>query len=63
MGSRPHIISLVFGSLALLGMLYTPWLVLVETSIEVSMGLAQKIFYYHVPSAWMMFLGFFVCFV
>ena len=44
-------------------MLYTPWLVLVETSIEAQMGLAQKIFYYHVPSAWMMYLGFLVCFI
>ncbi len=63
MGNKPHVISLVFGSLALIGMLYTPWLVLVETSIEAQMGLAQKIFYYHVPSAMMMYLGFFVCFV
>lgn len=63
MGNRPHIISLVFGSLALLGMLWTPYLVLVETSLEMQMGLAQKIFYYHVPSAWMMYLGFLICFI
>ena len=54
---------MVFGSLALIGMLYTPWLVLVQTGIEAQMGLAQKIFYYHVPSAMMMYLGFFICFI
>lgn len=63
MGKKPHNISLIFGSLALVGMLYTPRLVLVQTSIEAQMGLAQKIFYYHVPSAMMMYLGFFICFV
>ena len=63
MGNKPHIISFIFGTLAFLGMLYTPWLVLVETSIEAQMVLAQKIFYYHVPSAMMMYLGFFICFV
>src|SRR5713226_8780319 len=28
---------------------------------EATMGFVQKIFYYHVPSAWLCFLGAFVC--
>jgi heme exporter protein C len=30
---------------------------------EVTMGVVQRIFYFHVPSAWVAFLGFFVVFV
>ena len=29
---------------------------------EVTMGAVQRIFYFHVPSAWVAFLGFFVVF-
>lgn len=63
MNRRFYLFSTVFGSLALIGMLITPWMALVDSGIEQQMGVVQKIMYYHVPSAFMMYLGFFLCFV
>jgi heme exporter protein C len=62
---RPNLApwSTALACLALLGMVVTPWLALVRAGVEAQMGLAQKIMYYHVPSAFMMYAGFFVCFV
>ena len=34
-----------------------------RTPIEARMGVVQKIFYFHVPSAWLSFAGFLICFV
>src|SRR5262245_43249019 len=51
---------LVFVVLAALGLLLAPQLVL-SAPREATMGFVQKIFYYHVPSAWICFLGAFVC--
>ena len=62
-GPRLNLLSTVFGILALIGMLVTPWMALVGAGVEQQMGIVQKIMYYHVPSAFMMYLGFFVCFV
>ena len=63
MGRKPYIWSTAFGILALIGMIISPWIALVSAGIEKQMGLAQKIMYYHVPSAFMMYLGFFLTFV
>jgi heme exporter protein C len=46
--------------LAAIGLVGTPFLIL-GAPMEASMGFVQKIFYYHVPSAFMTFLGAFVC--
>lgn len=40
-----------------------PYMAFVYASVEKEMGLAQKIFYFHVSSAFTMFLGFFLVFV
>lgn len=55
---RPAYLFVV--ALAALGLLATPELILAAPR-EQSMGLVQKIFYYHVPSATMTFIGAFVC--
>ena len=63
MPQRPYILPFIFGILALICLSIAPYLVFMYAGIEKEMGLAQKIFYYHVPSAFSMFLGSFLCFV
>jgi len=47
--------------LAALGMLAAPMLIFLSAPVEREMGFVQKIFYFHVPCAWLMFLFTFVC--
>lgn len=63
MGKRPYLWTSILGALALVGMLIAPYMALVYASVEKQMGLAQKIFYFHVPSAFAMYAGFFLTFV
>ncbi|MGF1464741.1 MAG: cytochrome c biogenesis protein CcsA [Sandaracinaceae bacterium] len=37
------------------------WLIFVVAPVEARMGIVQKIFYFHVPSAYAMYLGFGLC--
>ena len=46
--------------LAIAGFMAAPFLI-AGAPYESTMGLVQKIFYYHAPSGMMMFLGAFVC--
>ena len=55
---RPYF--LVVATLAALGLLVAPQLIL-SAPREATMGFVYKIFFYHVPSATMTFLGAFVC--
>ena len=55
--------STILGAIALAGMLVAPYFALIFASVEKEQKLAQKIFYFHVPSAWVSFLGFFIVFV
>ncbi len=55
--------STILGVVALAGMLVAPYFALIYASVEKEQKLAQKIFYFHVPSAWVSFLGFFIVFV
>jgi heme exporter protein C len=53
--------GLLLGALlAAAGFLLVPWLI-VKAPIEPVMGIVQKIFYFHVPCAIMLFLSTFVC--
>src|SRR5690349_53145 len=53
-------LKLVFFSLVTLGLLsYALYMALVVAPTEATMGDVQRIFYYHVPSAWVAFLCFF----
>ena len=54
---RPWYLALA--ALAIVGLGLVPQLIL-GAPIESTMGFVQKIFYYHVPSAWLCFLGAFV---
>ena len=58
---RPYIPAFIFGILALIGLAIAPYMALMYAGMEKDMGFAQKIFYYHVPSAFMMYLSFVVC--
>jgi heme exporter protein C len=55
---RPWFIAFVV--LSALGLLAAPSLILAAPR-EATMGFVQKIFYFHVPCAWLTFLGAFVC--
>ncbi len=63
MGRRPYLWTSSLGLLALAGMLVAPYMALVYASVEKEMGLAQKIFYFHVPSAFAMYTGYFLVFI
>ena len=52
----------VFGFIAMVGIFLAHYLVFVFAPMEVEMRAVQRIFYFHVPSAWLCFLGFIVCF-
>jgi heme exporter protein C len=43
------------------GFVVAPLLIFLQAPLEREMGFVQKIFYFHVPCAWVMFLGAFVC--
>ena len=38
------------------------WQIFAVAPVEATMGIVQKIFYFHVPSAYVMYLGAAVCF-
>ncbi|NIM19144.1 MAG: cytochrome C assembly protein [Candidatus Latescibacteria bacterium] len=44
-------------------MLFAVYMVFVYAPVERTMGIVQKIFYFHVPSAWIAFLAFFCVFL
>jgi heme exporter protein C len=50
----------VLPTLVFLSMLAALWLVFVAVPTEREMGIVQRIFYFHVSSAWVAFLGFFL---
>ena len=52
----------IFSVLGLAGLFIAHYLVFIYAPMEVEMRAAQRIFYFHVPSAWLCFLGFIVCF-
>jgi heme exporter protein C len=59
--TKSPIALMVFGviTMALVGALI--WAAFFYAPVESSMGIAQKIFYFHVPSAYAMYLGFGIC--
>jgi heme exporter protein C len=53
-----RIAGLVMAVLGVLGVLGLHWMVFFYTPTEASMGIIQRIFYIHVPSAWVAFMAF-----
>lgn len=64
--SRPGPASLGFQALAAataIALVVTIGIIFFRAPVEASMGIVQKIFYFHVPAAYSMYLGATVCFV
>jgi len=59
---RDKLLSILIG-LTALAMVISLYLVFVYAPTERTMGVVQRIFYFHVPSAWVGFLAFLVAFV
>ncbi|TES92251.1 MAG: cytochrome C assembly protein [Candidatus Cloacimonadota bacterium] len=55
--------KILLGILLLLSMLVSITMVFLVAPIEETMGVVQKIFYFHVATAWVGFLAFFVVFI
>jgi len=53
----------ILGAILLVAMIVNLYLIFMFAPEERSMGNVQRIFYFHVPSAWVSFLAFFVVFV
>ena len=51
------------GTMTFLAMLFTLYMIFIYVPTERVMGLVQRIFYVHVPVAWVSFLAFFIVFV
>jgi heme exporter protein C len=55
--------NLVLPVLTLLSMLVGLYMIVAYAPVEAEQGVVQKIFYFHVPSAWIAFFAFFVVFL
>jgi heme exporter protein C len=55
---KPPIASLVLGVLAFIGMMISLWMIFIYAPTDAIEGNAQRIFYFHVPSAWVGMLSF-----
>ena len=60
--ARINPIVRVIGGLAILNIAVALYMALFYAPREITMGDAQRIFYFHVPSAWIGFLAFFIVF-
>lgn len=62
MNKRNEFVVTVLGALALVGIILALFMVFVYAPTEKEMGIVQRIFYFHVPSATIAFLSFFIVF-
>ncbi|MFQ6015059.1 MAG: cytochrome c biogenesis protein [Anaerolineae bacterium] len=62
-GNRFATLTRVLGGLALLNIAVALWMALFYAPMEQKLRYSQRIFYFHVPSAWIGFLAFFVVFL
>jgi heme exporter protein C len=56
----PIAASLILGGLSCIGMLASIWLIFFYTPIDALQGVTQRIFYFHVPTAWVGMFAFVV---
>lgn len=59
---KPNLSKILFGA-AVITMLVSLYFIFIFAAEEKTMGAAQKIFYFHVSSAWLAFMAFFVTFL
>jgi heme exporter protein C len=57
---RLPLVSLILGILALVGMSISIWMIFLYAPEDAVQGQPQRIFYFHVPIAWLAMLGFIV---
>jgi heme exporter protein C len=57
-GTRFPVVSLVLGTLSLIGMMVSIWMIFLYAPTDAVQGQPQRIFYFHVPMAWLGLLGF-----
>jgi len=60
---KGNLIFYIFSILTFLSMLTAIFFVFIYVPTERTMGVVQRIFYFHVPSGWIAFLAFFIVFV
>jgi heme exporter protein C len=53
--------SIIESVVALFAILFSLWTVFFNTPVENEMGIVQKIFYFHVPSAYVMYMAWITC--
>jgi heme exporter protein C len=58
--ARYPIISWILGTLSFLGMMISIWMIFLYAPTDAVQGQPQRIFYFHVPMAWLGMLGFVV---
>lgn len=58
--TRFPLVSPVLGALSLIGMMVSIWMIFLYAPTDTVQGQAQRIFYFHVPIAWLGMLGFII---
>src|SRR2546430_8510108 len=56
--TRFPVVSLILGTLSLIGMMVSIWMIFLYAPTDAVQGQPQRIFYFHVPMAWLGMLGF-----
>src|SRR5215470_1062608 len=56
--ARLPVASIILGLLSLAGMMFSIWLIFAYAPMDAVQGNPQRIFYFHVPSAWIGMLSF-----
>jgi heme exporter protein C len=56
--TRFPIVSVILGTLSLIGMIVSIWMIFLYAPTDAVQGQPQRIFYFHVPMAWLGMLGF-----
>src|SRR5437764_6542308 len=56
--TRFPVVSIILGALSLIGMMVSIWMIFVYAPTDAIQGEPQRIFYFHVPMAWLGMLGF-----
>ena len=57
-GTRFPVVSIILGMLSLIGMMISIWMIFLYAPMDAIQGNPQRIFYFHVPMAWLGMLGF-----
>src|SRR2546427_13089239 len=55
---RFPVVSVILGILSLIGMMVSIWMIFMYAPTDAIQGQPQRIFYFHVPMAWLGMLGF-----